>query len=64
MLDEVDVKRIACLTEFEVLPVGPVEVGLNLYVGAFPRRVLPACQQIASGNVVLALFRRLRRRRK
>src|SRR5260370_38262783 len=64
MLDEVNIKRIAGLAEFDFLPVGPVEVGLNLYVGAFPSCVLPAREQIASGHACLGVLLRLRRRRK
>src|ERR1700730_11688620 len=51
MLDEVNVKRIAGLTAFVVHAVGPVEVRFDLYVGALPRRVLPACQQISAGGI-------------
>src|ERR1700688_801719 len=48
VLYEVNINRIARLAAFDVNSVGPVEVRLNLYVGALPLRVLPARQQIAS----------------
>src|SRR5580698_4155650 len=50
VLHVVDVKSIARLAAFQIDAIGAVKVSLNLNVGAFARRMLPAGQQIASGN--------------
>src|SRR5579864_6733614 len=64
MLHEIDVERIAGLAELEILPVGPVDVGLDLYVGAFTAGVLPPRQDVPSRDVSRSILRDLGGRRK
>jgi hypothetical protein len=57
VLDEVNIERVARLAELKVLKVSPVEVGLDLNVGAASRFVPPTGHDIPSGNECLVVRR-------